>query len=127
MAEKRDRRWLLALSASRPFVALWGGLLVVDAVRVLPDRLLPALGAMALLVAVCSWHQGPAVAGGVALTGWALVTGFVVNAGGLLTVSGFDDVARALLLLGCAAAGSLLGSLVGGPARSWRWQEVTHA
>jgi hypothetical protein len=62
--------------AGRLFVALWGGLAVVDVAR-------PTLGALVTatlvvgLAAACGSGQPPLAAAAIAVTGWLVIDGFV--------------------------------------------------
>jgi hypothetical protein len=70
----------------------------------------------------------PALA--VGLIGWLFVTGFVVNDGGALRLTGAADLGRLLALLGVAQACALAGrhphAIVASGARSGgdRWREL---
>jgi hypothetical protein len=86
----------------RLFVALWGGLALLDLARLVGAAPLVQLGAISLLVAGCSLRVTRAVAVSVALIGWLLLNGFVVHRYGQLGFVGVGDLVRALLLLGVA-------------------------
>jgi hypothetical protein len=86
------------------FVAYWGSVTAVDVTGAGPV----AVGAVALVVVVCSLRQRLGVAVGVAGIGWVFVTGFVANAGGALAVHGPADAVRLLLLVSAGVAAAAL-------------------
>jgi hypothetical protein len=84
------------------FTAFWGGLLLVDVGRAAHAPAAVQLALIAVLGAACCVHHGIGTALAVAGIGWLVVTGFVVNSGGDLSVRGPGDVLR-LVVLGLAA------------------------
>jgi hypothetical protein len=95
---------LADLWATRPLLALWGGLAVLDVGRVLRAAPLVEVAAIAALVAACSYGVNRLLAVGVAAIGWLLLNGFVVHASGELGFVGLGDVVRAVALLAVALA-----------------------
>ena len=93
---------LRELRATRPLIALWGGLFVLDVGRVVGAAPLAQIGAITVLVTGCSYGVGRLVAVCVAGIGWLLLNGFVAHQLGQLGFAGTGDVVRALLLLGAA-------------------------
>jgi hypothetical protein len=100
--------WLVQLPGLRVSAALWGSLLAVDVGRLLSDSPLLPTTLVAVTVGLCSLRQHAAVVAAAGLIGWLVVTGFVVNADGVLAVSGAGDLGRLVLLLTCAAGGAAL-------------------
>ena len=92
------------LQATRLLVALWGGLALLDVLRLMGAAPVVQLTAVVALVAGCSLGVSRAVAVGVAGIGWLLINGFLVHQYGQLGFVGVGDVARAGLLLGVALA-----------------------
>jgi len=90
------------LPATRPLLALWGGLAVLDGGRLLGAAPLVEVAAITALVAGCSYGVGRLVAVCVAGIGWLLLNGFVAHQFGQLGFVGLGDVVRAVLLL-CVA------------------------
>jgi hypothetical protein len=90
----------------RLFLALWGGLAVVDVARA--GQAPPTLQAALLvgLAAACSLGQRVGTALAVAGIVWLVTVGFVVNTTGQLTVSGPADGLRLALLSLAALAAS---------------------
>ncbi|RNM16257.1 hypothetical protein [Nocardioides pocheonensis] len=83
--------------AGRLFVALWGGLAVVDVSR--PAGALLSGGLVLVLVAACGVHQTWWSAASIATTGWLVVNGFVQHRYGEL---GFGASSWALFALALA-------------------------
>jgi len=77
---------------------------VLDVARLAGTSSLVQVGAIAALVAGCSYHVGRVVAGCVAAIGWLLLNGFVVHQFGQLGFAGAGDVVRAVLLVAVALA-----------------------
>ena len=90
---------LLDLGATRPLLALWGGLAVLDLGRIAGAAPQVQVAAVLALVACCSWGAGTIVATCVAAIGWLLLNGFVVHQRGNLGFAGAGDVVRAALLV----------------------------
>jgi hypothetical protein len=84
--------------SGRVFVALWGGLAVVDVSR--PGGGLLAGALVVVLTAACSVGQPPLSAAAVAVTGWLVIDGFVQHQYGEL---GFAPASWWLLALVLAA------------------------
>ena len=101
---------LVHAAAPRLFLALWGGLAVVDVARVGQAPASLQVGLLAALAGVCSIGQriGPALA--VAGTVWLVALGFVVNTSGVLALTGPADGLRLALLVTTALAATTLGS-----------------
>lgn len=104
-------RWLVRATGFRLFAAFWGSLLAVDVGRSVSSAAWPSTLLVAITVCLCSLGQGPAVAAVSAVTGWLFLTGFVVNDGGQLVVTGPGDAGRLLLLLTCACLSAALPTL----------------
>jgi hypothetical protein len=79
-------------AGGRLFVALWGGLLVVDVSR--PAGNLLTSGLVVVLVACCGIGQSVGAATAIAGTGWLVINGFVEHEYGEL---GFDPTSWWLL------------------------------
>ena len=90
------------LQATRPLLALWGGLALIDVGHLVGAAPLVQVAAITALVAGCSYGVGRVVAVCVAGIGWLVVNGFVVHHLGQLGFVGSGDVVRAALLLGVA-------------------------
>jgi hypothetical protein len=60
----------------RLFVALWGGLAVVDLTRPGAGEVVSGIAVVAL-VGLCGIGQSPAAAAAIAATGWLVINGFV--------------------------------------------------
>ena len=90
---------LIDLRATRPLLALWGGLAVLDLGRSAGAAPQLQVTAVLALVACCSWGAGKVVATCVAAIGWLLLNGFVVHQWGNLGFAGVGDVVRGALLL----------------------------
>ena len=84
--------------AARVFVALWGGLALVDVSR--PGGGLLAGTLVVVLTAACGIGQPPLAATAVAVTGWLVIDGFVQHRYGEL---GFAPASWWLLALVLAA------------------------
>jgi hypothetical protein len=88
----------------RVFVALWGGLAVVDVSR--PAGATVAAALVVVLAAACGARQSAVGAIAVAVTGWLVINGFVLHQYGEL---GFGVASRWILLMvllsGLAVAG----------------------
>jgi hypothetical protein len=93
---------LAHLAGVRLSVVLWGGLAVVDLWRLTGTTSYVALGALALLVALCSIGMPPGTCVTAGVVGWLLANGFVVHHLGVLRYDGLPDVARLVLLVGVA-------------------------
>ena len=94
---------LASAPGPRLFVALWGGLAVVDVSRA---GQLPAsvqIAALTALAAACAVGQCGPTAAAVAAVSWLVVLGFVVNRWGELALRGPGD----LMVLGVILATSL--------------------
>lgn len=76
------------------FVALWGGLAVVDVSR--PAGVPVAAALVVVLAGVCGVGQSVANAAAVAVTGWLVINGFVLHQYGEL---GFGVASRWILLM----------------------------
>ena len=87
---------LVGLTGFRIFAAFWGSLLAVDVGRSVSSAAWPSTLLVAITVCLCSLGQGPPVAAVSAVTGWLFLTGFVVNDGGELAVTGPGDAGRLL-------------------------------
>ena len=95
-----DLRTHLTYDASpRLFVALWGGLAVVDVSRA--GQAPPTVQVLLLttLAGVCSVGQRVGAALAVAGIVWLVTLGFVVNTMGVLAVTGTADARRLALLV----------------------------
>jgi hypothetical protein len=103
------RLHLSDLRATRPLIALWGGLAALDIGRVAGAPPLPQVAAITLLVAGCSYGAGRLVAACVAGIGWLLLNGFVAHQLGQLGFVGPGDGVRAVLLLGVALGVAEMG------------------
>ena len=77
----------------RLFVALWGGLAVVDVSRAGHLSSAVQVGLLAALAAVCAVGQQSRTALAVAGIVWLVLLGFVVNRDGALDLTGIGDVA----------------------------------
>lgn len=90
----------------RLFLALWGGMAVVDVARAgqAPATLQVAL--LTLLAGVSSLGQRVYTALAVAGVVWLVVLGFVVNACGELVVTGVADAIRLVVVVAAALAGT---------------------
>lgn len=97
------------LPASRVFVALWGGLLVVDLARTTGLGVAGQVTALVVLAAAAAIGTDTGTALAVAGTAWLVVTGFVINQFGVLDWSGPGDLGR----LGVLTFASLTGAGVG--------------
>jgi hypothetical protein len=95
---------LSGLPSTRPFLALWGGLAVVDLGRVAGTTFTWQFAAVTLLALACSVGVARAEAVCVAGICWLVVNGFVVHDLGQLGFSGSGDVVRAVILLAAALA-----------------------
>src|SRR4051794_1276197 len=85
--------------AGRLFLALWGGLALVDLSRPSGSHVL-AIALVLLLVACCGVGQPLAGAAAIAATGWLVVDGFVQHEYGEL---GFGNASWAVLAVMVAA------------------------
>jgi hypothetical protein len=103
-------RVLWSAPGARLFATLWGGLAVVDVVR--GAGTVTATACLVLLAVACSRHQPVAVAAGVGVVAWCLLTGFVVDGTGALRVDGTGDLVRLGVLVGAAVATALVTALV---------------
>ncbi len=92
------------LQATRPLIAFWGGLALVDVGRLAGASPLVQVAAITALVAGCSYGGSLVVAACVGGIGWLVVNGFVVHQLGQLDFVGTSDVLRAALFLGVALA-----------------------
>jgi hypothetical protein len=110
-AAESHPRWLVRLPAFRFFVVFWGCLLAVDVGRLLSPAAWSSSMLLALTVCLCSLGQGPGLVVAAAVTGWLVLTGFVVNDGGALVLTGAADLGRFLLLVACACLGAALPTL----------------
>ena len=90
------------LRSTRPLLALWGGLAVLDTGRLLDVTTPVQVVAVAAVVAGCARGVGRVLAVGVAAIGWLLLNGFVAHQLGQLGFVGTGDVVRAVLLGGVA-------------------------
>jgi len=86
--------------AGRLFLALWGGLALVDVSRPSGSRVL-AIALVLVLVACCGIGQPLAGAAAIAATGWLVVDGFVQHEYGEL---GFGNASWAVLAVMVVAA-----------------------
>ena len=75
------------------FIALWGGLALVDVAGRAVDGLVAGLLVVAL-VAACDVHQPPLAAASIAATGWLVINGFVLHRYGEL---GFGPASWSIL------------------------------
>ena len=101
------------LPAFRLFVSLWGSLLAVDVARSVdaPGWVAALLvGAVVGLSSLGQWAPAALLVGGI---GWLVVTGFVVNHQGDLSLSGPADLGRLGALLGVALLGCRMPRLRG--------------
>jgi hypothetical protein len=103
--------WLFQLPGARFFGAFWGSLLAVDIGRVVSAAVWAPTLLVAGTVCLCSIGQRAVLVAAAGLTGWLIVTGFVVNDGGALVLTGVADVGRLVLLLTCACLGAALPTL----------------
>jgi hypothetical protein len=94
------------LAGVRVGVVLWGGLALVDALRLTHAPSYAGLGAVALVVTATSVGMRAPTALTAALVGWLVVNGFVVHSVGVLGFDGTPDAARLGLLVGLAATAS---------------------
>jgi hypothetical protein len=92
------------LQATRPLVALWGGLALVDMGRMVGASPRAQVVMIVALVAGCSYGDSWVVAVCVGGIGWLVVNGFVVHQLGQLGFVGTSDLVRAALFLGVALA-----------------------
>ena len=100
MTTSPDLRTHLARDSSpRLFVALWGGLALVDAARVGQAPPNVQFLALAALAGACSIGQGLGAALAVAGIVWLVTLGFVVNSLGVLAITGPADGLRLALLV----------------------------
>jgi hypothetical protein len=102
---------LVQLPGFRFFATFWGSLLAVDVGRLVSVAVWAPTILVAGTVCLCSIGQRPVLVVAAGLTGWLVVTGFVVNGDGTLLLSGAADVGRLLLLLTCAYVGAALPTL----------------
>lgn len=103
--------WLFELPGVRFFGAFWGSLLAVDVGRLASAAAWAPTLLVAGTVCVCCIGQRAVLVAASGLTGWLVVTGFVVNDGGALVLTGAADVGRLLLLLTSAYVGAALPTL----------------
>ena len=96
--------WWLGIAGVRVFGVLWGGLLVVASARAVSAPLAVVTALMLGVVVVASVSQPRYVACGAAVTAWLVVTGFAVNDGGELRVTGVGDGVRLAVILAAALA-----------------------
>jgi hypothetical protein len=102
---------LVQLPGFRFFATFWGGLLAVDIGRLVSVAAWAPTILVAGTVCLCSIGQRPVLVAAAGLTGWLIVTGFVVNGDGALVLTGAADVGRLFLLLASAAVGAALPTL----------------
>jgi hypothetical protein len=100
---------LADLPATRPLLALWGGLAVLDVGRLVGAAPTVQVAFMAVVVAACSYGAGHILAVAVAGIGWLLLNGFVAHGWGQLGFTGGGDVVRAAVLLVVAQGVAELG------------------
>ena len=95
----------------RLFACFWGSMAALDVGRAADAS--PAVRTLlvAVVVAGCSKGLGPVPALAVGVIGWLFVTGFVVNDGGALRLTGVADLVRLVVLLGVAQACALAGRI----------------
>jgi hypothetical protein len=86
-------------------------MLAVDVGRLLSSAAWAPTVLLAGTVCLCSRGQGPGLVAAAGVTGWLFLTGFVVNDGGALVLTGAADVGRLFLLLTCACLGAALPTL----------------
>ena len=103
--------WLFELPGVRFFGAFWGSLLAVDIGRLVSAGAWTPTLLVAATVCLCCVGQKAVLVAAVGLAGWLIVTGFVVNDGGDLVLTGAADVGRLLLLLTSAYVGAALPTL----------------
>lgn len=102
---------LFRLPGARFFGAFWGSLLAVDVGRLVSAASWAPTLLVAGTVCLCSIGQRALVVAAAGLTGWLVVTGFIVNDDGALVLTGAADIGRLFLLLTCAALGAALPTL----------------
>ncbi len=100
--------WLVQLPGFRFFATFWGSLLAVDIGRLVSVAVWAPTMLVAGTVCLCSIGQRPVLVAAAGLTGWLIVTGFVVNGDGTLALTGAADVGRLFLLLTSAYVGAAL-------------------
>ena len=83
----------------RLFLALWGGLAVVDVARSAQAPTILQLGLLLVLAAGLCVRQGKVAALAVAGIVWLVATGFVVNTWGELHLTGAADAGRLMVLV----------------------------
>lgn len=103
--------WLVQLPGFRFFATLWGSLLAVDIGRLVSVNVWAPTILVAGTVCLCSIGQRAVPVAVAGLTGWLVVTGFVVNGDGTLVLTGAADVGRLFLLLTSAYVGAALPTL----------------
>jgi hypothetical protein len=103
--------WLVQLPGFRYFAVFWGSMVAVDLGRLLSSTVWASTVLLAGIVCLCSRGQRPALVAAAGVTGWLFLTGFVVNDGGALTLTGAADAGRLFLLLTCAGLGAALPTL----------------
>jgi hypothetical protein len=102
---ERDLLGVTARSlGGRMFVALWGGLALVDIAGRAIDGLLAGLLVVGL-VAACEVRQPPLAAASIAATGWLVIDGFVLHRYGELDFGAASwSVLAGVLLVGAGVA-----------------------
>lgn len=86
----------------RLFVALWGGLAVVDLARASGASTGVQIALLATLAALCSLGQPRRTALALGAVTWLVATGFVMNQFGELHLTGIGDLVRLALLAAVA-------------------------
>jgi hypothetical protein len=123
----RGGHWLAQLPEFRLFACFWGSMAALGVGRAagVPHALRPLL--VALVVAGCSLGLRAVPALAVGAIGWLFVTGFVVNHGGALRLTGVGDLGRLAVLLAVTqvcvlASRSLYAILTLGPRSGPDWR-----
>ena len=92
--------------APRLFLALWGGMAVVDLARAGQAPAIVQVGLLTALAAVCAVGQGTTASLAAAAVVWLVMVGFVVNRAGELALTGPADVVRLAIVSAVALAAS---------------------
>jgi len=98
------RSHLIQAPSPRLFVALWGGMAVVDLARAGQASPTLQVALLAALAGLCSLHQRIPTALAVAGVVWLVALGFVVNTSGELILTGSGDAVRGAVITAVALA-----------------------
>jgi phosphotransferase system glucose/maltose/N-acetylglucosamine-specific IIC component len=98
------RAHAISAPAYRLFVVFWGGMALADLTRAVNTPAPLQFIVIAALAAICCARQGRGTALAVAVIAWLVVTGFVVNAYGVLHLTGVADGVRLAILTVVALA-----------------------